>query len=193
MSAQAAPPSPPPVSRGNRRVALLAGGMAAVMLGLGYASVPLYRMFCEATGFGGTPQRASEAQASQVQAITRQMSIRFDANIDPGMAWRFAPEQTTQTVKIGARSLAFFTAENTSDHEITGAASYNVSPDEAARYFNKVQCFCFTLQRLAPHQKVRMPVTFYVDPAILADKDLKNLQQITLSYTFHPVPQQPKS
>lgn len=182
-----------PSPKGNRRVALLAGGLAVAMLGLGYASVPLYRMFCEATGFGGTPQRASEAQAAGVQAITRQMSIRFDANIDPGMAWRFSPDQTTQSVKIGARSLATFTAENTSDHEITGAASYNVAPDEAARYFNKVQCFCFTLQKLAPHQKVKMPVSFYVDPAILDDKDLKNLEQITLSYTFHPVPNQPKS
>jgi cytochrome c oxidase assembly protein subunit 11 len=163
------------------------------MLGLGYAAVPLYRMFCQATGFGGTPMRVSEAQAARVKSIARSMSIRFDANVDPGMKWQFAPEQNTQQVKIGERSLAIFTAENISDHEIDGAASYNIAPDEAARYFNKIQCFCFNLQKLAPHQKIRMPVSYYVDPKILDDKDLKGLQQITLSYTFHPVAPQPKS
>jgi len=177
----------------NRRVAMMAAGVAVAMGGLGFAAVPLYRLFCQATGFAGTPQRASEAKAAGVKAIGRQISIRFDANVDPGMAWRFAPEQVTQDIAIGARALAIFTAENTSDHEITGAASFNIAPDEAARYFNKVQCFCFTLQHLAPHQKIRMPVSYYVDPAILADKDVKDLQQITLSYTFHPVPNQPKS
>jgi cytochrome c oxidase assembly protein subunit 11 len=177
----------------NRRVGLAAAGVALAMGAMGFAAVPLYRMFCQATGFAGTPQRASEAKAAGVKALARPISIRFDANVDPGMAWRFAPEQTTQQITIGARSLAIFTAENTSDHEITGAASFNVAPDEAARYFNKVQCFCFTLQRLGPHQKIRMPVSYYVDPAILADKDVKDLQQITLSYTFHPVPNQPKN
>jgi cytochrome c oxidase assembly protein subunit 11 len=177
----------------NRRVAMLAAGGALAMLGLGYAAVPLYRLFCQATGFGGTPMRASEAQAASVKAVGRMISIRFDGNVDPGMGWQFAPEQVTQKVVIGQRSLAVFTAENTSDREITGAASYNIAPDEAARYFNKVQCFCFTLQKLAPHQKIRMPVSFYVDPKILEDKDVKQLQQITLSYTFHPVKPQPKS
>jgi cytochrome c oxidase assembly protein subunit 11 len=119
------------------------------------------------------PRAASEAEASGMKALVGQtMSIRFDANIDPGMKWRFRPEKT-QTVTIGERSMAFFEAENLTDQTITGAASYNISPDETARYFNKVQCFCFTRQTLRPHEKVRMPVTFFVDPKILDDKDVK--------------------
>jgi cytochrome c oxidase assembly protein subunit 11 len=179
MATQAAPPA-------NRRVALMALGLAAAMGGLGYASVPLYRLFCQVTGYGGTPQRASAATAAGVKASTRQMSIRFDANVDPGMPWRFHPEQTTQTVTIGARTLAIFIARNTSDKPITGAASFNIAPEEAARYFTKVACFCFTRQTLKPGEEVRMPVSYYVDPKILDDKDLKGLEQITLSYTFHP-------
>jgi len=181
-------PSAPVIAQRNRRVGMLAVALAVAMLGLGYAAVPIYRLFCQVTGYGGTPQRASEARAAGVKVVAgRPMSIRFDANIDPGMGWAFAPEATTQTVAIGARSIAFFTARNTTDHEITGAASYNIAPAEAARYFTKVQCFCFTRQTLRAHQDVRMPVVYYVDPAILNDPDVKNVQQITLSYTFHPV------
>ena len=177
----------------NTRVGLIALTFAVGMGGMGYAAVPLYRMFCQATGFGGTPRRASEATAAGVRVVAgRTISIRFDANVDPGMKWAFHPEATTQTVAIGARSIAFFTAENTTDHEITGAASYNIAPDEAARYFTKVQCFCFTRQTLRPHEKVRMPVTYYVDPKLLDDHDVNTLQQITLSYTFHPVEAGPK-
>lgn len=173
--------------RGNRRIALLAALAALAMLGLGYAAVPLYRLFCQKTGFGGTPQRASEAEASTVKVLTgRTISIRFDSNIDSTLKWSFHPERTTQTVTIGQRSLAFFDAENLTDKTLTGAASYNISPDEAARYFTKIQCFCFTRQTLKPHEKVRMPVIFYVDPALLRDKDVGDIQQITLSYTFHP-------
>ena len=172
----------------NRRVGLMAAGVALWMLALGYAAVPLYRIFCQATGYGGTPARASEAQASGVQALAgRTMSIRFDSNIDAGMPWRFAPERTTQKVQIGARTLAFFDAANLSDHAITGAASYNIEPESAARYFTKIQCFCFTRQTLKAHEQVRMPVTFFVDPKILADPDARDVTQITLSYTFHPV------
>ena len=172
----------------NRRVGLMAAGVALWMLALGYAAVPLYRIFCQATGYGGTPARASEAQASTVQALAgRTMSIRFDSNIDAGMPWRFAPERTTQGVQIGARTLAFFDATNLSDHAITGAASYNIEPESAARYFTKVQCFCFTKQTLKAHEQVRMPVTFYVDPKLLSDPDARDVTQITLSYTFHPV------
>lgn len=180
----------PPAPHGrNRRVAMIAAGVALGMAGLGYASVPLYRIFCQATGFGGTPQRASEAQAAGVKiAAGRTMSVRFDGNVDPGMPWQFRPRQTTQTVAIGARTLAVFEAHNTSDKPITGAASFNVSPDEAARYFTKVACFCFTQQTLQPGQSVAMPVSYYVDPKILEDKDLRHLEQITLSYTFHRVP-----
>ena len=172
----------------NRRVGLMAAGVALWMLALGYAAVPLYRIFCQATGYGGTPARASEAQASTVQALAgRTMSIRFDSNIDAGMPGRFAPERTTQTVQIGARTLAFFDATNLSDHAITGAASYNIEPESAARYFTKIQCFCFTKQTLKAHEQVRMPVTFYVDPKLLSDPDARDVTQITLSYTFHPI------
>lgn len=173
----------------NRRLGLIAALAALAMLGLGYASVPLYRLFCQVTGYGGTPARASEAQANQVRALAgRQMSIRFDSNIDPGMGWDFRPEAVTRQVQIGERSLAFFTAENLTGKSITGAASYNIAPENAARYFTKIQCFCFNRQTLKPHEKVRMPVIFYVDPKLVDDPDLKDLTQITLSYTFHPVP-----
>lgn len=175
-----------PAPAANRRVALIALGLALGMGGLGYAAVPLYRLFCQATGYGGTPQRASEATAAGVAVSARRISVRFDANVDPGMAWQFHPEQTTQSVAIGARSLAIFVARNTSAKPITGAASFNIAPEEAARYFTKVACFCFTRQSLKPGETVRMPVSYYVDPKILDDKDLKGLEQITLSYTFHP-------
>lgn len=185
---QSAPPARDSQAR-NRRVAMIAGAVALGMVGLGYASVPLYRIFCQATGYGGTPQRASEAQAAGVRvAVGRMMSVRFDANVDPGMPWQFRPRQTTQQVEIGKRTLAIFDAHNNSGKAITGAASFNVAPDEAARYFTKVACFCFTQQTLKPGQSVAMPVSYYVDPKILEDKDLKGLEQITLSYTFHPVP-----
>ena len=142
----------------NRRVGLLAAGIALWM------------------------------QASGVQALAgRTVSIRFDSNIEAGMPWRFGPERTTQTVQIGARTLAFFDAANLSDHPITGAASYNIEPESAARYFTKIQCFCFTRQTLKAHEQVRMPVTFYVDPKLLSDPDARDVTQITLSYTFHPV------
>jgi len=164
----------------------MALGLAVGMGGLGLASAPLYRLFCQATGYGGTPQRASAAVAAEVKQAGRSMSVRFDANVDPGMAWQFRPEQNTQTVVIGARKLAVFVARNTSGHAITGAASFNIAPEEAARYFTKVACFCFTRQTLKAGEEVRMPVSYYIDPTILEDKDLKGLEQITLSYTFHP-------
>lgn len=160
------------------------------MLGAGYASVPLYRLFCQKTGYGGTPARATEAQAGGIRPVPgKVMSIRFDSNVESGMRWGFTPEATTKTVTIGARNLAFFDAENLTDHAITGQASYNIEPESAAPYFTKIQCFCFTRQTLQPHEKVRMPVLFYVDPAILKDKDAADVTQITLSYTFHDVTQ----
>ena len=178
---------------GHRRTALLSGLAAAAMLGVGFAAVPLYRIFCQATGFGGTPARASEAQAGAVRALAGQsISIRFDSNVEAGMRWAFRPETTTRVVGIGVRSMALFDAENLTDHVITGAASYNIEPEAAARYFTKIQCFCFSLQTLRPHEKVRMPVIFYVDPKIVNDPDASGVSQITLSYTFHPVRQAPQ-
>lgn len=176
--------------RPNHYVGAIAGGFALFMVGVSYASVPLYRMFCQATGYGGTPARASEAEAATVKALAgKVISVRFDANVEAGMPWRFSAEVSTQVVQIGARKLAFFEAENPTDHTITGQASYNIEPGEAAHYFTKIQCFCFTRQVLAAHQKTRMPVTYFVDPKILTDPDTKDIQQITLSYTFHQVPQ----
>lgn len=171
----------------NLRVGLMAGGMAAAMLGLGFASVPLYRLFCQVTGYDGTTQRVTEAQAAEFKATGEDMSIRFDANVERGMPWAFKPEQTLQEVSLGGRKMAIYLARNNSDHPVTGRATFNVEPEAAGRYFNKVQCFCFTEQTLQPHQEVRMPVVFYVDPKIKDDPDAKDIEQITLSYTFHPV------
>ncbi|EJU11080.1 MULTISPECIES: cytochrome c oxidase assembly protein [Sphingomonadaceae] len=171
--------------RSNRKVALTAASAALAMLGLGFASVPLYRIFCQVTGYGGTTQRADEAKAATVKDSGRTISIRFDANVERNMPWQFKPLQRTDTVSIGARDMALFWAKNDSDKTVTGTASFNVEPEQAARYFNKIQCFCFTEQTLKPGEEVRMPVLYYVDPAILTDPDNKDVQQITLSYTFH--------
>ena len=170
----------------NRRVGMIALLGALAMLGLGYASAPLYRLFCQVTGFGGTTQRASEAQAASTQVTASPMSIRFDANVERGMPWRFRPEQVTQKITLGGRHMAIYSALNLSDQPVTGMATFNVEPEVAGKYFNKVQCFCFNQQTLKPGEEVRMPVVYYVDPAILRDPDAKGIEQITLSYTFHP-------
>ncbi len=185
----------------NRRVGIYALLGALAMLGLGYAAVPLYDLFCRVTGFGGTTQRATEAEADLAERLAQSaggktMSIRFDASTAGDMPWAFAPERTTETVAIGARDLAFYTARNDSAAPITGNATFNVEPEQVGKYFHKVQCFCFTEQTLAPGQEVRMPVLFYVDPAILNDPNARDVQQITLSYTFHKAivqPEQPAS
>ncbi|WP_260925227.1 cytochrome c oxidase assembly protein [Novosphingobium sp. 9] len=171
--------------RSNLRVGAMALGVACAMLGMGFAAVPLYRIFCEATGYDGTTRRVDEAQAAQIVDSGRTISVRFDANVERGMPWQFKPLQATDTVSIGARDMALFWAKNTSDKPITGTASFNVEPEQAARFFNKIQCFCFTAQTLGPGEEVRMPVVYYIDPAILNDPDNKDVQQITLSYTFH--------
>ncbi|MGO4168289.1 cytochrome c oxidase assembly protein subunit 11 [Novosphingobium sp. PhB57] len=183
--AGAAAPSTDGKTRSNRRVAFIALSMALGMLGLGYASVPLYRIFCQVTGYNGTTRRADEAQAAAVQVTDKTVSIRFDANVERGMPWQFKPLQRTDTVTIGERDMALFWAKNDSDKVITGTASFNVEPEQAARYFNKIQCFCFTEQTLQPGEAVKMPVIYYVDPAFLNDPDNKDVEQITLSYTFH--------
>lgn len=169
----------------NIRSGLLAGAMGLAMLGLGYASVPLYRIFCEATGYGGTTQRVDAAQAATVQATTKKMAIRFDTNVNPSLPWSFKPEQTVDHVSVGARDMAIFIATNYSNQPVVGTATFNVTPLQAGKYFNKVQCFCFTEQVLKPGQTMRMPVLYYVDPAILTDPETKDIQEITLSYTFY--------
>jgi cytochrome c oxidase assembly protein subunit 11 len=175
-----------PSQQRNRRVALIALGFALAMLGLGYASVPLYRLFCQATGWGGTTQRVSEAQAAQVRAVAgKTMVVRFDGNVARGMPWDFGPDQVTATIPIGERQMATFHARNQSARTITGTAVFNVSPDVAGKYFTKIQCFCFTEQVLGPGEEARLPVIYYVDPKILDDPDAKDVEEITLSYTFN--------
>lgn len=173
----------------NRRVGFIALGAAFAMLGLGYASVPLYRLFCQVTGFGGTTMRVSEAEAAQVFVSGRTMSIRFDANVERGMPWQFRPLQVTDRVSVGARDMAIYVARNLSDRPVTGTATFNVEPEYAGKYFSKIQCFCFTEQTLQPGQEVRMPVLYFVDPKILDDPEARDVEQITLSYTFHTVAQ----
>lgn len=185
------PPSPFDRDRRNRRTMIWMAAIGLAMLLLGFASVPLYRIFCEQTGFGGTTQRAA-ADVQVREAVGHNISIRFDSNVAPGMPWQFRPEHPTATVTIGARSMAIFIAKNMSDRPVTGSASFNVTPLQAGAYFTKIQCFCFTQQTLRPGEEVRMPVVYYVDPKILKDPDNRDTQQITLSYTFYPVEQDKK-
>ncbi|AWW74212.1 cytochrome c oxidase assembly protein [Erythrobacter sp. KY5] len=174
-------------ARKNLRTGILAMLGALAMLGMGYAAVPLYDLFCRVTGFGGTTQVASEADANRAASmgLGREISIRFDASMARDVPWEFKPTQSTDTVRIGQRDMATYTARNLSDEPITGTATFNVEPAQAGAYFNKIQCFCFTEQTLAPGQEVTMPVLYYVDPAILEDDVIADVEQITLSYTFH--------
>lgn len=174
----------------NTRTGAFAFIGALAMLGMGYAAVPLYDLFCRVTGFGGTTQKATESDADIAARLaqsgaTRTMSIRFDASTARDVPWSFSPEQVTDTVQVGQRDLAFYTARNDSGVPITGTATFNVEPEQTGKYFNKIQCFCFTEQTLQPGESIRMPVLYYVDPAILDDENAKDVEQITLSYTFH--------
>ena len=175
------------IQRANARTGLMALSLAAAMVGLGFASVPLYRLFCQVTGFGGTTQVATEAQAAGAAALAtgQTMSIRFDGSTARDVPWDFKPLQATDTVTIGERDMAIYVARNESSMPITGTATFNVEPAQAGLYFHKVQCFCFTEQTLQPGEQVNMPVVYYVDPAILEDEFMADVEQITLSYTFH--------
>ena len=153
----------------------------AAMLGLSFAAVPFYQIFCQATGYNGTTQRAASASA---RALERMITVRFDTNISPALDWDFQPEQREMRLKIGENALAFFRAANRSDHPLTGTATFNVTPAAVGGYFDKVQCFCFTRQTLAPGQSAELPVSFFVDPAIMNDAEARDVTEITLSYTF---------
>ena len=163
-------------------LALSLAGLVAGMVGLSFASVPLYRVFCQVTGYGGVPQRADKAPG---EVLDRTVTIRFDGNVDSSLPWTFAPEQQTMDVKIGETALAFFKASNNSSVPVSGRAIFNVSPELAGRYFTKIECFCFKQQTLAAGQTVDMPVTFFVDPKFVDDEDTKDISEITLSYTFY--------
>jgi cytochrome c oxidase assembly protein subunit 11 len=163
-------------------VALLLVGLVACMTGLAFAAVPLYRLFCQVTGYGGVPQRAEQAPH---EILDRTMHVSFDANVDRALPWSFTPVDRVVEVKIGETGLAFFKASNNSDAPIKGTAVFNVVPELAGRYFTKIECFCFKEQTLAAGASVEMPVTFFVDPKIVEDEDTKNIDEITLSYTFY--------
>ena len=170
----------------NQRVALVCAAIAVGMIGLAYASVPLYRLFCQMTGFAGTTQRATKAST---EVLDRIITVRFDANVGPGLDWDFQAVTPTIDVRIGENALAFYKVRNRSDKPVVGTATFNVTPDQAGGFFNKVQCFCFTEQRLEPGESVEMPVSFFIDPAIVKDMDGAQIRNITLSYTFFPVDQ----
>jgi cytochrome c oxidase assembly protein subunit 11 len=168
---------------GKTRTALFLVLLVFGMTGMAFASVPLYRMFCELTGFDGTPRRAEKAPG----AVEGEIGVRFDANVHPGLPWKFEPEQKTVEAVPGAPTKIFYRAQNLTARTITGQAAFNVSPDQAGKYFNKIECFCFTEQTLKPGQTVDMPVIFFVDPKLMTDEDTKDIHEITLSYTFYPV------
>jgi cytochrome c oxidase assembly protein subunit 11 len=171
---------------GNKNT-ILALNLSLIVLGmltLAYASVPLYRLFCQATGYGGTTRESTHAPD---HSINRHFTIRFNADTDPGLPWKFAPSQLKMDTLVGEQTLTHYTAENTSSERITGHATYNVIPFAAGSYFTKIECFCFKEQTLEPGQRVDMPVLFYIDPAVMNDPEMKDVKTITLSYTFFPV------
>jgi cytochrome c oxidase assembly protein subunit 11 len=173
-----------PARRRDIAVAAACGVFVAFMVGMAYAAVPLYSWFCRATGFGGIPQITTTAP---VQISDRKIAVRFDANVGAGLPWRFEPERTSIEVRLGEVVTVYYTVTNLSVRETTGQAAYNVTPSTAGGYFAKINCFCFTEQRLAPGEKREMAVVFYVDPVLTKDSDQDDLNTITLSYTFFPL------
>lgn len=171
--------------RRNRTVAVACVAFFSAMVGLAYASVPLYDLFCRVTGYGGTP--AQVAGAEGVEVLDREITVRFDANVAPGLPWAFTADQKSVTLKIGEVRTITYRARNLSEEATVGTATFNVAPDAAGAYFSKIACFCFTEQRLEPGQEVEMGVNFYVDPAMVDDPDINTAKSITLSYTFFPV------
>ena len=165
----------------NARVAIFAGITAISMVGAAFAAVPLYNLFCAVTGYGGTT-RVALGEAGAV--LDREGAGYFDTNTAPALPWEFRPVQRSMTLNVGETGLAYFTATNTSDHPITGIATYNVAPFKAAAYFSKLECFCFTEQTLEPGETVEMPVLFFVDPLIDEERRMDDITALTLSYTF---------
>lgn len=160
-------------------------GIAALMLSLSFAAVPFYNWFCRVTGYAGT---TSVAEAAPDVILDVMVKIRFDGSLEAGMPWEFRPQVPSMDIRIGETGLAFYEAYNPTDRTVAGTASYNVTPDQAGGYFTKIECFCFTEQVLKPGERVVMPVTFFVDPEMVQDKEAKEIKEITLSYTFHETP-----
>ncbi len=172
-------------SRRNLIVAAIAGGAAMGALGLSFAAVPFYYAFCRATGFGGTTQVAEKASGERGQRI---LKVRFNANVAPGLDWAFEPEQDAIEVRTGQTATVFFRFRNKTDRETVAHAVYNVTPEQSGAWFNKVSCFCFTDQRLGPHESAEIPVVFFLDPKLERDRDMNRVGEITLSYTLFAPP-----
>lgn len=178
-----------PKARSNSRIVFWLLGVVMFMGVAAWVAVPFYSWFCRTTGYAGTTNVATKGSDVILDQV---VTVRFDANVDRNLGWTFRPVQREMKLKLGETGLAFYEAINNTDETITGAASYNVAPNQAGYYFDKIECFCFTEQTLAPHERVEMPVSFYVDPDILKDTDARSIRDITLSYTFHRTPDQKK-
>ena len=165
------------------RTALICAAVVVGMTGMAFAAVPLYRAFCQATGFDGATRRADAAPAA---VLDRTITVRFDGNVR-GMAWDFRPEQVSQTVKVGETTMALFKATNTSGRPVTGTSTFNVVPEAAGAHFRKIECFCFQEQTIQPGETVEFPVVYFVDPELATDPEARRIDEITLSYTFFPV------
>ncbi|MFC3528977.1 cytochrome c oxidase assembly protein [Paracoccus mangrovi] len=168
--------------KSNTRILTMLVGVVVVMGALAWAAVPFYNWFCKVTGYGGTTNVSLTASDTVLDEMVR---VRFDANVDDNMGWTFRPMQREMKIRIGENAMAFYEAINTTDKPITGTASYNVAPETAGYFFNKIECFCFTEQTLQPGERVEMPVSFFVDPELVDDRDAGRIRDITLSYTFH--------
>jgi cytochrome c oxidase assembly protein subunit 11 len=178
-------PAKPDQNRRHARVAVACVSLVVAMGGLAYASVPLYELFCQVTGFGGTTQRVENAGAAAISV--REITVRFDSNISTGLDWKFYPEQRSITVKYGEVVKINYFAENLGSQTRTGTATFNVTPEQSGAYFNKIECFCFTDTVVKPGEKLEMPVTFFVDPAFMDTEEGRDIHTITLSYTFFGV------
>lgn len=176
--------NPPSLQNKNRRIAVIIICVVVLMIGASFAFVPLYNLFCRVTGFDGTPLTSGQAAH---EVIDRAITVKFDANTARGLRWEFKPEKREATVRLGENLLIAYMAHNLSDETVTGTALYNITPQKAAKYFHKMECFCFAEQALKPGEKARLPVTFYVDPALDSDPDMADLTSITLSYSFFKV------
>ncbi|CAM5770966.1 cytochrome c oxidase assembly protein [Bosea minatitlanensis] len=168
-------------ARKAARTALICVGVAFGMLGASFAAVPLYDLFCKVTGFGGTPQVGTAATG---KVLDRTISVRFDANVAPGLGWKFQPESPEIKAQVGVTQTVFYKMTNRSDRTVTGIATYNVTPEQSAAYFVKIQCFCFTEHTLKPGESFEAPVVFYIDPEIAGNRELDGIKAITLSYTY---------
>ena len=180
-----------PQPRSNTRTVVMLAGVVVLMGALSWAAVPFYNWFCKVTGYGGTTNVSETASDVVLDEVIR---VRFDANVAENMGWTFRPMQREMKIRIGENAMAFYEAVNNTDEPITGTASYNVAPDIAGYYFNKVECFCFTEQTLQPGERIEMPVSFFVDAELVNDRDARRIRDLTLSYTFHrtdpPAPKQ---